>query len=138
MKQIEPLTFVQNNPSHFFLEGKPDPIELASNLASEVMILGACKLFVVRHLNWWLIGSDLDWICNSGLDVERYFSKLVPFPEAGPNSFRSGIFARVFAQSVSISVGGQWSPIKGGDSCGIDLGAAEWVDFQRVLAFEWQ
>lgn len=84
-----------------------NPVGISSSIAEGALILGAGSTLVTRRSDWWFVCADVDWLLvptTSGLDDKTVFETVWAFPEAGLNSIRSEVFARVFSdQAYSLS-----------------------------------
>jgi hypothetical protein len=97
----EPLEFIKQRPKMFLrnISG----VELAM-----AVVAGAClmteKPVTVRHKEpWWLVGSEMDWLGSQpGVSIQDFFSRIIPFPEAGPNSMRGEILLAAFAADIVV------------------------------------
>ena len=75
--------------------------ELAANIVGDALLLTSGHVTAFRNAAWWVIASDIDWIAiQSSSSVEDLFSRIVPLPQAGPNSMRGEVLLVAFARDV--------------------------------------
>lgn len=85
----------------FLRSGNVSGAELTSNLVSDILILARARVTAFRHESWWLIASDVDWTAtDENISIDHLFRRIVPFPQAGPNSMHSEILLTAFAEDV--------------------------------------
>lgn len=140
MQAIEDaVAYVKERPERFCRAGGPEPVEVATNLVSEALILGAREACVVRYGEWWVISSDEDWLQTHPQYVPKeLFFRLVAFPEAGPNSIRTEVLVTAFAQQV-ITIGEDGHFVVKGHVAPTDT-IWQWLKspggWKRVVAFQ--
>lgn len=81
-----------------FLWKENEELQLAENLVETAKILTGKAGEIERHGSWWIIGCREDWL--GGNDRLTVFSKLTPFPAAGPNEIRPEALLTAFAKKV--------------------------------------
>jgi hypothetical protein len=75
---------------------------LAARMLGDLVWLGALPAQVNRVQQWWQVSSATDWLAGSGIGLGA-FTRIVPFPAAGQNSFHSEILLTAFADVVVTS-----------------------------------
>jgi hypothetical protein len=96
------VTIIRKSP-RMYLGGVAEATgqHLAARLMTDLVWLGALPAEVRKIESWWVVASKQDWLVGEGrANVDIAFSKIVPFPEAGVNSFRSEILLSAFADAV--------------------------------------
>ncbi len=63
--------------------------------------------------DWFVIGSDLDWLKHEKYNVLELFNNVVPAPAHGEHSMRGEILVNAFAQDVAVLEGGKVLLVKG-------------------------
>jgi hypothetical protein len=97
----DPITYVRQSAERFFTSGSVNAVELATQIVSEVLLLGGHEVCAIRDDAWWVIGSNVDWLGNHpDYSAKELFFRIVAFPEAGANSMRAEILLMAFAQDV--------------------------------------
>ena len=100
------VSYVRKSPGRFFRTGLPDPIEMTTHVLGDALITGATETCTIRLGDWWVIGSDVDWLAtHKQYTMKELFVRIVPLPEAGANSMRAEILLTAFTDAV-ITVGG--------------------------------
>ena len=70
---------------------------------------------IFRRGEWWFVGCEKDWMaCQSSGSVDDLFSRVVPFPEAGPNCMHSEVLLTAFAKDVLLRERATLRILKGG------------------------
>lgn len=114
MRAIDPVEHIRENPEMYLPEGGAIPAYLATRLAGDALLLGAGRVEISRHGDWWHVVSDHDWIAASSVgDVKETFSHVLPFPEAGVNAMRSEVLLLAFADAVVTTAAGRCATLKG-------------------------
>jgi hypothetical protein len=132
------IDYIRQRPERFFRAGSPEPVELVTQIVSEVLLLGGSEICTVRSGDWWLISSNMDWLgTHPDYAPEAFFFRIVAFPEAGPNSMRAEILLTAFAQQVVTVSADNQSIIKGNVSQADDIWRliASRPDWKRTVAF---
>ena len=97
---------MRERPEHFFRTGSPAPVELATHVLGDALIASATETCTIRLRDWWVIGSDVDWLTNhKQYTMVELFARIVPLSEAGANSMRAEILLTAFTEAV-ITIGG--------------------------------
>lgn len=134
------VAYVRERPDRFCRAGFPEPIELATNLVSEALILGGRETCIMRCDAWWVIGSDVDWLSiHPEYAPKDLFFRLVAFPEAGANSIRAEVLLTAFAQQV-ITVGANVHMVVKGHVAPTEEVwqiMASHSGWKRMVAFHW-
>jgi len=115
-------------------------VELVTNIVGEAILLtkGQAQVTVFCVGTWWVVASDVDWIVNeSGHTVEEVFSRILPLPQAGPNSMRAEVLLTAFAQDVITQGSDGQRVVKGSSLLGDDLWPIPMSHqgWKRVVAF---
>jgi hypothetical protein len=85
----------------FLRSGQVNGRELAESILGDALILTDGPVTVLHRGEWWLVVAEADWMTRqSSGSVDDLFSKIVSFPEAGPNSMHSEVLLTAFAKDV--------------------------------------
>ncbi|MBI3971022.1 MAG: hypothetical protein HY332_07005 [Chloroflexi bacterium] len=95
----------------FFRSGRFSPEAAAVELVGEALLCDVLDVTVERLGDWWIVSSSQDWL--SAADVEKVFRRIVPFPEAGPNSMRAEVLLAAFCRDVVTQGSGRRLAIAG-------------------------
>ena len=132
------VSYVRKSPERFFRMGSPDPIELATHVLGDALLAGATETCTIRVGDWWLVGSDVDWLAaDKQYTMQRLFARIVALPEAGPNSMRAEILLSAFTEAVITAGGDDCLTIRGD----VPEDAEIWcvmksrTHFKRLVAF---
>ena len=110
----DPVGFVRRNIQMFFPNGPPSAMECATRLVEDALTLGASTVRISVESGFWTVCANENWLFHEELDVSALFRRLVPLPEAGPNSFRSEVFLGAFAETIEVLVPERgWTNIRG-------------------------
>lgn len=97
----DPIAFIRKRPSMFARSIPVSGAELAANIIAEALLLTHGQVTASRADAWWVVTSDVDWIAGeSDHAVEDAFSRILPLPQAGPNSMRGEVLLTAFARDV--------------------------------------
>jgi hypothetical protein len=108
------VEYIRNRPQMFLRSGRVDGQELAELVLGDALILTSGPVTVFRRGDWWFVGCEEDWMARqSSGSVDDLFSRIVAFPEAGPNSMHSEVLLTAFAQDVLIKEGGALHVLQG-------------------------
>ncbi|MFF7127275.1 MULTISPECIES: hypothetical protein [unclassified Streptomyces] len=122
--------FIRREESRFFRSGSFDSREVASQIALEVLMIGAPDVRITQQADWIAVSSGSDWHVGLGGDV---FDRFAPIPGSGRNAVTSEVLLAVFSPAVVTAVNGEVTVIKG-ESLGP---LAEHVPNRgRVVAFQ--
>jgi hypothetical protein len=134
----DPIGFIRKRPGMFVRSQPVSGAELAANIVGDALLLTSGHVTAFRKAAWWVIASDIDWIASqSSPSVEDYFSRIVPLPQAGPNSMRGEVLLVAFARDV-VSQGEDGRHVVTGD---ISMHDEVWdilnsdPKWKRVIAF---
>lgn len=100
MRTIDPIAHVRARPEMYLPGGVVDPKELARLLVRDALLLGANHARAMRATDWWLVLADRDWLGQAQGGARDLFSRVVPFPEVGPNAMRAEVLLTAFAEEV--------------------------------------
>ena len=109
---LDPLAWVRENPGMIFRAKRFTPVEAALLIAAGPLANGSRDVRVTRHDGWWIVAADQDWL-TPPLDT-AVFERLVPQPEAGPNSLYWEIVLTVHASDLLTATAAQVVVVKGG------------------------
>jgi hypothetical protein len=132
---------IKKRPEMYFGSNGPTPEFISSAILRDAVTLGS-KYAVVRYVEgWWLIAAETDWLSAGNLantDLNRLFSGLVPFPEAGVNGIRSEVFASVYSSALLVGGKAGRLKLKGNDTeeKEFDNVITSIVPNERVLGFK--
>ena len=100
LKILDPIACIRAHPEMYLPWGLSDGDSLALRLADDAMATTGLAISL-RAGEWWGVASEADWIgLSKARGVSDYFERIIPFPEAGPNSMRAGILVAAFAEDV--------------------------------------
>lgn len=97
------MSHIRENPEFYTASGSPSGVEIATNIGSDALILGANSVLTTRYHDWWIVGADLDWLrspCKCNATPIEFFQRLIGFPELAVNSHRHEVVATAFADVV--------------------------------------
>jgi hypothetical protein len=114
--------------------GRVNGHSLASAIFTDALVESNRRVVVERLNDWWIIASDHDWI---GPAAKDHFERIVPFPEAGPNSMRSEVLLTAFADDVIVFDAVSHCIIKGDAKATEPLIALrkQHPEWKRIVAF---
>ncbi len=111
----DPKQFIRRAPERFFRHVPPKAYELVQGLAADALLLTGGLVRMRRGSGgWWIVQCDEDWLCvgNKG-DPLEVFQRMLPLPEASPNSLRSEVLVAAFARDLVTTAAGGRSVIVG-------------------------
>jgi hypothetical protein len=77
---------------------------LASQLARDIVWLGAFPVAVTRDGSWWIVSSGVDWLVDNNGEVSMAaFHSIIPFPKIGDNCFHAEVLLAAFGDAVVTS-----------------------------------
>src|SRR2546423_2717418 len=104
MRTIDPLDHIRGNREMYLPGGRCEPAYLATRVADDALTLGASRVELLHHQDWWIIAANADWMAlPKSCGVRELFDRVVPFPESGVNSMRSEVLLSAFADEVLTS-----------------------------------
>lgn len=110
MKRLtDPLPFIRSSPERFLRQTPATSHELATSLAGDAVLLTGEPATLTRvQGDWWVVGCEADWLTGTEADPVSAFSRMLPLPEAGPNSMRAEVLIKAFARTaVTVGAGGR-------------------------------
>jgi hypothetical protein len=108
-------------------------------MLGDLVWLGALPAQVNKLQQWWEVSSTTDWLAGPGGMGLGAFTRIVPFPAAGQNSFHSEILLTAFADVVATSGADGVTWIKGDrDSSVPSEIALETFNAGRIVIFSVQ
>jgi hypothetical protein len=132
----DPLEYIQKHPQRFLRS--VSGVELATAIAGEACLLTSKPVTLIHREPWWVVAGEADWMeATPGVSVSELFARMVPFPEAGPNSMHGEVLLSAFAADIVTQTPREALVIKGTVSPGEEVwrlvrAHPEW---QRVVAF---
>jgi hypothetical protein len=137
---VTPLTdateYIRKHIDLFFRSGTANALECATCLASDAFILGATETRILRRNDWWLVAANCDWLSHETLEPATLFARMIPFPQAGPNSIRSEILVGTFALEIALYTETNRTVIRGPASAGLELtGLGGGKGIERAVGF---
>jgi hypothetical protein len=72
---------------------------------------GGCMIHCTG--DWFVIGSDLDWLKHEEYNVLELFDNVAPAPAHGEHSMRGEILIKAFARDVAVLESGKMLIVKG-------------------------
>lgn len=107
-----PIDYIVNHQDMFIRQNNVG-LQLTVNIINDALLLTDGKVSALRKNNWWIIGSEKDWIVKlSDLSLTEIFHKIIPFPEAGQNSMHGEVLLTAFAEDV-VTISNETLIIKG-------------------------
>ena len=136
----DPIEYIRRQPQRFLRQIPANAVELAGNLVTDALTLGARHVITMHVADWWIVGGDVDWLPRgSAAEAVRVFSQITPLPEAGDNSMRGDVLLTAFAEDIvttSPTRGRRISLIKGQLPIDSDVVAAlHYPEWLRAIAF---
>src|SRR2546421_3101868 len=134
----DPIGLIRKSPSMFVRSHPVSGAELAANIVGDALLLTSGHVTAFRTGAWWVIANDADWIAaRSDLSVEDVFSRILPLPQAGPNSMRGEVLLTAFARDVVTQRENDRHVIKGNTSMHDEVWDIINSDpgWKRVIAF---
>jgi hypothetical protein len=114
---LDPIQWIKARPERFFPSGNPTPIDLfAYYLVPDVLEFGNGSCTIRPVENWWIIGSEIDWLQNDKYSENELFEHIIPAPQHGRNAMRGEILLACFSQSVWLTLNGQRKRIQGNEA----------------------
>jgi hypothetical protein len=108
------VEYIQKRPEMFLRAGRVAGQELAERIVGDALILTKGPVTAFRQGDWWFVGCEEDWMARlSSGSVDDIFSKIVAFPEAGPNSMHSEVLLAAFSEDVLVKEGEVLYTVKG-------------------------
>ena len=107
---------IRERPELFFGPLGPSAERIASDIASDALIMGSSSVHCWKNGDWWFISADIDWLNQpnqTGVNSENAFETIWGMPEAGDNFFWHSVFARVYGSATATSTNGIAVLIKG-------------------------
>lgn len=112
----EAKIFIRRRGEELFPDGQVSGSVLVSNISFGAAALGSGHVELVSSNEWWFVASEFDWLNPRPphfKTVDELFSKIVPFPELGPNSVRPEIYAAAYTNRAYVDRNGEFHPILG-------------------------
>jgi hypothetical protein len=107
-----PLDFIRSHPQMFLRQ--VSDYELALRLVGGACLAGRAPVTVFRQGPWWVVAGEADWMtARPGLTADELFSRMVAFPEAGPNSAHPEVLLSALADVVITAAAGEVRLVKG-------------------------
>lgn len=137
LELVNALGWIRSRPERFFPGGIIDPVVLLTYLMSDVVRLGGGECTIRRSGDWWLIGSDVDWLVNASIPLVDLFARVVPAPKHGEHSMRGEVLVSAFATSTWIARSGSERVCIRGDEPSDSVWSRA-IDMHRVILFRIQ
>jgi len=99
---IDSMRWVRARPEQFFGRAEPEPINLLAYIMADIIGLGKGECVIRCSEEWFVIGSDLDWLAHETYNILDMFNHVVPAPEHGEHSMRGEILVNAFARDVAV------------------------------------
>jgi hypothetical protein len=83
----------------FLPPGEVSGVTLSLRLVADILYVTKRAVSVVQQDQWWIVASEYDWIRASQgeVSIEEYFTRLIPFPQAGVNTAHGEVLLTAFA-----------------------------------------
>ena len=111
-----PEEIVREKPELFFGTNGPTAQRIASDIASDALVMGATSVHCWKNGDWWLVAANTDWFSQpnrAGVTQENAFDTFWGMPEAGQNFFWHSVFAKIYGAATATSANGISALIKG-------------------------
>ena len=132
----DPVEMIRKRPQMFLK--KVSGVDLATCVAGTACLTTDNPVTILHKDTWWIVACEDDWMQKEpDVGVDHLFSRMLPLPEAGPNSMRGEILLSAFASDVVTVGAGEARVIKGTVARNADV----WCIIQahpawkRVVAF---
>jgi hypothetical protein len=102
---------IRRDPPRYLGARLPTPPFMAGALVQDALLCGIKDVRVQRYDdNWISVCASEDWIVpnikwEKPPTYAHVFRTLIPFPQAGPNSFRSEVLVAAFSSDLSVVQG---------------------------------
>jgi hypothetical protein len=133
IKIVDPIKWVSSRPEQFFRCAEPRPTHLLIYIMGDIIELGKGDCLIRRDGEWFVIGSDSDWLGHEKYSVLELFNHVVPAPAHGEHSMRGEILVNVYASDVAFIDSGNISEVKGSAPPSTALEKA--ADMQQAIVF---
>lgn len=110
---VEPINWVKSRPIQFFGREQPDPLNLIAFIMADIIALGKGECIIRSSGEWFIIGSDLNWLKHNRYDIFELFNNVVPAPTHGKHSMRGEILINAFASDIAVLENGKVNQVKG-------------------------
>jgi hypothetical protein len=111
---IDPMKWVRSRPNQFFFgRDTPDPTDLLIYIMADIIKLGKGECAIRRTGEWFVIGSDVDWLKHEQYSILDLFNNVVAAPAHGEHSMRGEILVNAFARDVAVLENGKVLQVKG-------------------------
>lgn len=111
--KVDALEWVRGRAGQFFASGVVEPVYLLAYLMADVLELGGGTCVIFRQDDWWIVGSEVDWLRHDQFSTEELFRHVVPAPRHGNHSMRGEILVAAFSKHVAVLLDGNSEQIKG-------------------------
>jgi hypothetical protein len=131
------IPLFKKNPKWVFRYGNPNPFELIGDLVRQVFALGCEDIRIIQIEDWYVIGSDQDWMTiGTTCDPIDQFTSVIGLPELGENQARQEVAIAAFAKAVAIYKNAERTIILSDIDSHIDE-RIRILNYSRILAFKW-
>lgn len=110
---VDSMKWVSSSPERFFRCAAPSPTHLLMYIMDDIIELGKGECLIRRASEWFVIGSDLDWLKHEEYNVLELFNHVVPAPAHGEHSMRGEVLVNAFARDVAVLESGKILQVKG-------------------------
>jgi hypothetical protein len=98
---------IRHNPPRYLGARLPTSPFMASALVQDALLCGIKDVRVQSYESWTSVCANEDWIIPNikwerPPTYEHVFRTLIPFPQAGPNSFRAEVLVAAFSSDLSV------------------------------------
>lgn len=100
---VDAVEWARSNPRMFFGRDRPAPGHLLSFLVADVIELGGGECVMRRAGQWWIVGSDVDWLNHERYTVAELFNRVVAAPQHGDNQMRGEVLVHAFCADVCVT-----------------------------------
>ena len=80
---------------------------------ADIIELGKGECIIRCVDEWFVIGSDMNWLKHETYNVLDLFSHVVPAPAHGEHSMRGEILINAFANDIAVLENGEVLQVKG-------------------------
>jgi hypothetical protein len=130
---VDALGWIRSGPQRFFPSGKVEAVYLLAYIMADVLELGRGSLTVRHEGEWWIVGSEIDWLETSACSPRELFQRVVAEPGHGEHSMRGEVLVGAFATTIWISLDTQREGVKGDSPP--DAVWQRTIDLHRAIVF---
>ena len=136
LKTVNSLDLIRSRPEMYLPIDDSLGEKLLGRLIADILVSPDKIAHTARVDDWWVVGSNSDWIPSVAIgSAKDYFTRITPFPEAGPNSMHAEVLVTAFATDVVTFNEAGECVIQGQSDEAICNFAYRNTDWTRIIAF---